>query len=160
LSEYNILYHAKQVWIIDVSQAVEYDHPKALDFLKKDCECISNFFQRKGVDNVMSVRQLFDFVTDIRISEEEVDACVEKIEKQLQERGGSQQRTSEEEIEEGVFKLSFIPRTLHEVRHPFAEDASMFHSAVTGTQQEEDDEDDEEYDSDEEEYDEEEDDQE
>jgi RIO kinase 1 len=35
LSEYNILYYKKQLWIIDVSQSVEHEHPHALDFLKK-----------------------------------------------------------------------------------------------------------------------------
>ena len=34
-SEYNLLWHRKQVVVIDVSQAVEHDHPNALVFLRK-----------------------------------------------------------------------------------------------------------------------------
>ncbi len=33
LSEYNILYYKKQVWIIDVGQAVQLTHPHATKFL-------------------------------------------------------------------------------------------------------------------------------
>ena len=34
LSEYNILYWKGEIFIIDVSQSVDLDHPKALDFLR------------------------------------------------------------------------------------------------------------------------------
>jgi hypothetical protein len=44
LSEYNILYFQKQLYFIDVSQAVEHEHPRALDFLRKDCSNINAFF--------------------------------------------------------------------------------------------------------------------
>ena len=37
LSEYNMLFHEGVVYIIDVSQSVEHDHPNALTFLRKDC---------------------------------------------------------------------------------------------------------------------------
>jgi RIO kinase 1 len=36
LSEYNLLWHKNEVYVIDVSQSVESDHPSALDFLRKD----------------------------------------------------------------------------------------------------------------------------
>jgi RIO kinase 1 len=55
LSEYNLLYHQGEVWIIDVSQSVEHDHPMALDFLRRDCLIISDFFDRKNL-NVLSVQ--------------------------------------------------------------------------------------------------------
>jgi len=47
LSEYNLLYHKDEVWVIDVSQAVEHDHPMALDFLRRDCSIIQDFFSKK-----------------------------------------------------------------------------------------------------------------
>jgi RIO kinase 1 len=34
--------------IIDVSQAVDLDHPKALDFLREDCAHVNDFFRRRG----------------------------------------------------------------------------------------------------------------
>ena len=35
LSEYNVLVHNDELYCIDVSQAVELDHPRAFDFLKE-----------------------------------------------------------------------------------------------------------------------------
>ncbi|BAM39371.1 protein kinase [Theileria orientalis strain Shintoku] len=43
-SEYNLLYTDSKVIVIDVSQAVENDHPNAMYFLKRDCENITTFF--------------------------------------------------------------------------------------------------------------------
>lgn len=37
LSEYNLLWHEEKVWFIDVSQAVDVQHPKAFEFLYRDC---------------------------------------------------------------------------------------------------------------------------
>ena len=34
-------YHNDGIYIIDVSQSVEHDHPHALEFLRKDCTNIS-----------------------------------------------------------------------------------------------------------------------
>jgi len=47
LSEYNLLYHKDEVWVIDVSQAVENDHPMALDFLRRDVSIVQEFFGKK-----------------------------------------------------------------------------------------------------------------
>lgn len=41
LSEFNILFLNEEIYIIDVSQSVEHDHPHALDFLRKDCTNIN-----------------------------------------------------------------------------------------------------------------------
>lgn len=40
-SEYNILWHDEQCWVIDVAQSVEPGHPGALEFLMRDCNNIS-----------------------------------------------------------------------------------------------------------------------
>jgi RIO kinase 1 len=42
LSEYNLLWHDNQVYVIDVSQSVETDHPSALDFLRKDAANVND----------------------------------------------------------------------------------------------------------------------
>ncbi|EED94593.1 predicted protein, partial [Thalassiosira pseudonana CCMP1335] len=63
LSEYNLLWHKNEVYVIDVSQSVESDHPSALDFLRKDASNVNDFFRKNGNLNVMTTRQLFEFVT-------------------------------------------------------------------------------------------------
>jgi RIO kinase 1 len=60
LSEYNLLWHGGHVVVIDVSQSVERDHPRALEFLRADCTNVTDFFAKRGVA-VMSPRDLFDF---------------------------------------------------------------------------------------------------
>jgi RIO kinase 1 len=137
LSEYNILYHKGKIWIIDVSQAVEYDHPQAMDFLRKDCNCISSFFSRKGLDICMNPRELFDFITDIQLEDENVDKYLAKME-EVMEKKQEEEQDPEEEIKEGVFQQSFIPRTLHQVQNPVAEvfeEQPSFHHSVTGLSQ-------------------------
>lgn len=69
LSEYNMLYFKNQVYVIDVSQSVEHDHPMALDFLRRDCQNISEFFKKLNVQ-VLNNRDTFDFITDINITNE------------------------------------------------------------------------------------------
>lgn len=41
LSEYNMLVHRGTLYIIDVAQSVEHDHPHALQFLRKDCDNVT-----------------------------------------------------------------------------------------------------------------------
>ena len=77
LSEYNILFHEGHLCIIDVSQSVEHDHPQALEFLRKDCANITDFFRKKGVC-VMSSKELFDFITDVMIDESNIEQYLEK----------------------------------------------------------------------------------
>eukprot|EP00349_Pseudokeronopsis_sp_Brazil_P012270 CAMPEP_0202976154 /NCGR_PEP_ID=MMETSP1396-20130829/74958_1 /ASSEMBLY_ACC=CAM_ASM_000872 /TAXON_ID= /ORGANISM="Pseudokeronopsis sp., Strain Brazil" /LENGTH=215 /DNA_ID=CAMNT_0049712963 /DNA_START=249 /DNA_END=896 /DNA_ORIENTATION=+ len=43
-SPYNLLYFKGEVHVIDVSQSVEHDHPMALEFLRRDCVNINDFF--------------------------------------------------------------------------------------------------------------------
>jgi len=50
LSEYNVVVHDSQLYLIDVGQAVTVHHPNSDDFLERDCENVANFFARQGVD--------------------------------------------------------------------------------------------------------------
>ncbi|KAK3146631.1 hypothetical protein QOZ80_3BG0269220 [Eleusine coracana subsp. coracana] len=86
LSEYNILYFEGHLYIIDVSQSVDLDHPSALDFLKEDCLHVSDFFKKRGVA-VMSVTDLFNFVIDQNIADEYVDDYLEKVQRKILENG-------------------------------------------------------------------------
>ncbi|KAI8907906.1 RIO1 family-domain-containing protein [Gorgonomyces haynaldii] len=61
-SEYNLLYHKKTVYCIDVSQSVEHDHPHALEFLRKDCTNVLDYFRKRLSFQIMTLREIFDFV--------------------------------------------------------------------------------------------------
>ncbi|XP_062199371.1 uncharacterized protein LOC133901853 [Phragmites australis] len=84
LSEYNILYFEGHLYIIDVSQSVDLDHPSALDFLKEDCLHVTDFFKKRGVA-VMTVADLFNFVIDQNIADEDVDDYLEKVQQKILE---------------------------------------------------------------------------
>lgn len=62
LSEYNILYYKKQIYFIDTSQGVETDHVNAKFFLRKDCQHIHEFFFKRGVLNILTDRELFEYI--------------------------------------------------------------------------------------------------
>lgn len=113
LSEFNILYHEGQVIIIDVSQSVEHDHPHALEFLRKDCINMSDFFRKKEV-STMTVKELFDFITDPTVNEENMDEYLEIISERIADRD-IDELTAMEKVEEEVFKNTFIPKRLDEV---------------------------------------------
>lgn len=113
LSEFNMLYQGDKLYVIDVSQSVEHDHPHALEFLRKDCTNVTDFFKKNGVC-VMTVRELFDFVTDPSISDDNVDDYLEKAQAIAANRG-VEQETPEEAVKEEVFKKAYIPRTLEQV---------------------------------------------
>lgn len=63
LSEYNILWHQEQAYIIDVSQSVEHAHPYANELLHKDISNVNDFFKKKQLDQVLSNYQLYQFIT-------------------------------------------------------------------------------------------------
>jgi len=49
LSEYNVMLKPElDIVVIDVGQAVDVNHPNALDFLKRDVENINRFFKREA----------------------------------------------------------------------------------------------------------------
>ena len=68
LSAFNLLWHEGRVHFIDVSQSVEPTHPHGLEFLLRDCTNISTFFRKKGMEGVMSPRQLFCDITGLSIA--------------------------------------------------------------------------------------------
>ncbi|KAK2350577.1 non-specific serine/threonine protein kinase [Trifolium repens] len=113
LSEYNILYYEGHLYIIDVSQAVDPDHPHALDFLREDIIHVSDFFKKNGV-GVMTLRELFDFIVDASIADDAVDSYLEKVQQKILARGDI---SVEDEIADSVFAQSYIPKTLDDVKN-------------------------------------------
>ncbi|XP_017090097.2 serine/threonine-protein kinase RIO1 [Drosophila bipectinata] len=115
LSEFNILLQDGQLVIIDVSQAVEHDHPHSFDFLRKDCTNISEFFRKKAVAT-MTVKELFDFITDQTITESNMEECLERISERIKDRDFDA-ITAQEQIDEAVWQNTYIPKRLDEVHH-------------------------------------------
>ncbi|KAK9113452.1 hypothetical protein Syun_020249 [Stephania yunnanensis] len=87
------------LYIIDVSQSVDLDHPHALDFLREDCLHVSDFFKKHGIA-VMTVRELFDFIVDPTITGENVDSYLEEVQRKIEARGDL---STEDEIADSVF---------------------------------------------------------
>lgn len=113
LSEFNLLYDDGKIVVIDVSQSVEHDHPHAFDFLRKDCTNITEYFGKKDVAT-MTVRELFTFITDPNITEENMDSYLEKLQESIGDRNINE-LSAQEKIEEEVFKHAYIPKRLDEV---------------------------------------------
>lgn len=113
LSEFNLLYYDGGIVVIDVSQSVEHDHPHALEFLRKDITNITEFFAKKEVAT-MTVRELFTFITDPNITEENMDNYLGEISKNIGDRNINE-LSQQEKIEEEVFKRAYIPKRLDEV---------------------------------------------
>ena len=114
LSEFNILYNAPEnlMYVIDVSQSVEHDHPSSLLFLRKDCTNINEFFRKHGV-NVMTVKELFNFVTDPLINEDNIEQYLETMQEVASNR--TMEDLTRDVVEEEVFKNAYIPQRLDEV---------------------------------------------
>ncbi|XP_063931493.1 serine/threonine-protein kinase rio1-like [Zophobas morio] len=117
LSEYNLLYWNKMLYFIDVSQAVEHDHPRALEFLRVDCANITDFFRKRNV-GVLPMRKLFDFITDISLNDAQIDAYLDSLQSTL---FVDTCLKEEDKVDEEVFKKSYIPRTL-DTAYNFEED--------------------------------------
>uniref|UniRef100_G3VK14 Serine/threonine-protein kinase RIO1 n=1 Tax=Sarcophilus harrisii TaxID=9305 RepID=G3VK14_SARHA len=115
LSEFNMLYCNGDVYIIDVSQSVEHDHPHALEFLRKDCANVNDFFLKHGVA-VMTVRELFEFITDPSITKDNMDDYLLKA-MEIAAQRTEEQRSNQDHVDEEVFKRAYIPRTLNEVKN-------------------------------------------
>eukprot|EP00092_Neocalanus_flemingeri_P021499 GFUD01023313.1.p1 GENE.GFUD01023313.1~~GFUD01023313.1.p1 ORF type:complete len:451 (+),score=177.27 GFUD01023313.1:1571-2923(+) len=135
LSEYNMLYHQGDAFIIDVSQSVEHDHPHALEFLRKDLYNVTEFF-RKFEMAVLGLRELFDWVVDTR---EDWEDRLDKLEVLASSRT-EEERSAQQIVDEEVFKQVFIPRRLNEVAKPEADilkskeegSSALDYGAVTG----------------------------
>ncbi|KAI0696008.1 RIO1 family-domain-containing protein [Cytidiella melzeri] len=150
LSEYNILYHVHSstaphppsanglpedqtdlgedtplghLYIIDVSQSVEHDHPHAFDFLRSDLRNVEDFFSKRNV-RCLGLRRAFEFVTKGSFADEGGDLIA--LNSRLQqddvpegpEEGGDENLSSKMADEDSVFMRAYIPRTLNEVYDP------------------------------------------
>ncbi|KAF2251297.1 Serine/threonine-protein kinase Rio1 [Trematosphaeria pertusa] len=114
LSEYNLLYHANKLYMIDVSQSVEHDHPRSLEFLRMDVKNVSDFFRSRNVE-VLSERKVFMFVTGEEGGKElsEMEGFIAEMFKKRAELSEEQKR--QEDVDDEVFRNQYIPQTLDQV---------------------------------------------
>ncbi|KIP06204.1 hypothetical protein PHLGIDRAFT_119166 [Phlebiopsis gigantea 11061_1 CR5-6] len=113
------------LYIIDVSQSVEHDHPHAFDFLRADLRNVEDFFARRGVP-CLGLRGAFEFVTKESLEGEGGPAAalacrLAQAEQDSGEDGGEDTahvNARSAVDEDSVFMRSYIPRTLNEVFDP------------------------------------------
>ncbi|CAK5284102.1 unnamed protein product [Mycena citricolor] len=164
LSEYNILVHEGHLWIIDVSQSVEHDHPSAFDFLRSDLKNAEEFFGRRGV-KCLGIRQAFEFVTrevlpelaaekDVSVENTDTEPLSLDVDANAQalavlrqwlndtEPSSSEPDTIQKETDTAVFLNSHIPRSLNELMDPERDmgDGGLVFKDALGLVDEEDDE--------------------
>ncbi len=63
LSEYNIMIYNGEPVIIDVSQALDVNHPNAHEFLVHDISTVLRFFEKIGL-KAPSIKEVYDWVID------------------------------------------------------------------------------------------------
>ncbi|KAI1099996.1 Serine/threonine-protein kinase Rio1 [Jackrogersella minutella] len=116
LSEYNILYNDRQLYIIDVSQSVEHDHPRSLEFLRMDIKNTGDFFRRQGIDTLPD-RTVFDFITnsDGTVEEPGLSEAIEKLYTSRLPSSNDESAAAEREVDNEVFRNQYIPQTLEQV---------------------------------------------
>lgn len=118
LSEYNILYHQKKLFIIDVSQSVEHDHPRSLEFLRMDIKNCSDFFKRKNVD-VLSEQAVYGYITSRvtpeQLQEPNLSSSLEELFAIRPVEAEDDAAAAKQEVENQVFRNQFIPQTLEQV---------------------------------------------
>ncbi|KAL2177474.1 RIO1 family-domain-containing protein [Thermothelomyces heterothallicus CBS 202.75] len=116
LSEYNILYHDNRLYVIDVSQSVEHDHPRALEFLRMDIKNVGDFFRRQGVDTLQD-RTIFNFITapDGPVDEPEMATAIEHLYEVRPPVADTAEAAAELEVDNEVFRNQYIPQSLDEV---------------------------------------------
>lgn len=134
------------MFIIDVSQSVEQDHPSAFDFLRSDIRNVEDFFTRRSSGEVktLGLRRAFSFIVDesVGLSREEeggdegedrlldvlkvwLDREAETEKADVGEGGGegeakedATEAKAKAEVDDAVFFSSYIPRSLGEVYDP------------------------------------------
>ncbi|KAI8931324.1 hypothetical protein NX059_011665 [Plenodomus lindquistii] len=128
LSEYNILFHEGKQWMIDVSQAVEHDHPRSLEFLRMDVKNVSDFFRTRNVET-LSERKAFAFVTsDIGAKEMKDLSAIEHLARQVMSKQEplTEEGREKEDEQDDVFRNTYIPQTLDQV-YDIERDAELVH---------------------------------
>lgn len=111
LSEYNTIVHNQKLYVIDVSQSVQPEHPMSLDFLRMDIKNINSYFERMSID-IFPERAIFQFVISDKLEKFEgeytnAEDLRQYVAKTLRPKSGS-----EDEAEDEVFRSLHLVRNL------------------------------------------------
>ena len=111
--------HHGHLYIIDVSQSVEHDHPHAFDFLRSDLRNIEDFFSKRGA-HCVGLRRAFEFVTreSLSATAEDLIGTLRRWMEEPDTTPEDGEDHGEAALEDAVFMKSYIPRTLNEVYDP------------------------------------------
>ena len=88
------------------------DCATVVKYAGKDCENITNFFFKKGVGAVMTLRELFDFITDSTITSENYEDYLEKMMEVCQKRPAPTAKESQSQ-EPPHFRYAGLSLGLH-----------------------------------------------
>ncbi len=101
-------YHNKSLYIIDVSQSVEHDHPASFDFLRKDIQNMNDYFVKRsgGAVRTLGIKGAFDFIVNERlrgasaasVEDEDEDGLREVLRQWLEEGVGLQVESNAPEV--------------------------------------------------------------
>ena len=83
----------------------------ALDFLRRDCSIMNDFFSKKNL-RVLTIQETYEFVTDFSIRDEE-NHLASIFENVVNLRDGDQDKLAQ--VDDEVFKQMYIPRNIHEL---------------------------------------------
>lgn len=133
LSEYNVLYHEGRQWMIDVSQAVEHDHPRSLEFLRMDVKNVSDFYRSRNVE-VLSERDAFAFITGEAGDKDtaHLDAISTAVRSAMQHGPQTAEEQTLADDNDTVFRNQYIPQTLDQV-YDIERDAALVQSGATSS---------------------------
>ncbi|KAL7695302.1 RIO1 family [Lotmaria passim] len=126
LSEYNLLLYRGRVVVIDVSQSVEHDHPRSMDFLRRDIVNVNGFFRSQGLTELFTLQDLFHFITAAPAktgwqrcqgppNDEELMARLKEIREGYQAEGAVPVDLEQAKVDEQVFLNIAVPRSLNEI---------------------------------------------
>lgn len=122
LSEYNTLVFQDDLYMIDVSQSVEPEHPMSLDFLRMDIKNVNLFFSKKFRNLVLfNERDIFQFVITenlddstepLLINSRDRDAYLKFLLDYIPQNVG-QKLTSEDIEEDKIYRNLYLVRDLN-----------------------------------------------
>lgn len=111
LSEYNTIVHNDKLYMIDVSQSVEPEHPMSLDFLRMDIKNVNLYFEKMGID-IFPEKSIFQFVIADELPNFEGDLNSYDDLEVYVSKSLPIKRTAEDEAEDEVFRSLYLVRNL------------------------------------------------